>query len=70
MKPVVWTTRATKDLEKTIKFYIKLYGVKKAGEIATKLRRHTEILEKENVDASRGGSIDEVFSHLKHTYRN
>jgi len=69
IKPVFWTTRATKDLEKTIKFYIKLYGAKKALEIATELRKHTEVLEKENVDTSLVGSIDESFLHLKHTYR-
>ena len=69
IKPVFWTTRATKDLEKTTKFYIKLYGAKKALEIATALRRHTEVLEKEAIDTSKVGSIDEAFSHLKHTYR-
>lgn len=69
IKPVYWTTRATKDLEKTTKFYIKLYGAKKAGEIATKLRKCTEILEQEGVDTAKIGSIDESFLHLKHTYR-
>lgn len=69
IKPVFWTTRATKDLEKTTKFYIKLYGAKKAGKIATELRQYTESLERENVDTSRTGSIDESFSHLKHVYR-
>lgn len=69
IKPVFWTTRATKDLEKTTKFYIKLYGVKKAGEIATGLRKHTEVLEQEDVDTSKIGSIDESFLHLKYIYR-
>ncbi|PKP23981.1 MAG: type II toxin-antitoxin system RelE/ParE family toxin, partial [Bacteroidetes bacterium HGW-Bacteroidetes-2] len=30
IKPVVWTTRATKDLEKTAVFYRELYGSVKA----------------------------------------
>ena len=69
IKSVFWTTRATKDLEKTTKFYIKLYGGKKALEIATELRKHTEILERADIDTTRAGSIDESFSHLKYTYR-
>jgi len=68
-KPVFWTTRATKDLEKTTKFYIELYGKVKAREIATELRQRTETLERTDVDITASGSIDQAFSHLKHTYR-
>ena len=69
VKPVEWTTRATKDLEKTTKFYIDLYGKEKARKIATSIRKKTEILEDKKIDLSSVGSIDEAFTHLKHTYR-
>ena len=60
----MWTTRATKDLEKITKFYIKLYGYSKARQIAIELRKSTEVLESENVDTSKIGAIDEAFIHL------
>lgn len=69
IKTVVWSTRATKDLGKLTKFYIDLYGHAKAREIATKLRQSTEILEREDVDTSKVGAIDEAFAHLKRDYR-
>lgn len=68
-KPVFWTKRATKDLHKTIEFYIELYGKDKAREIATELRQKTESLERTDVDLSTTGSIDKTFSYLKYTYR-
>lgn len=68
-KPVEWTTRATKDLEKIAKFYIDLYGKEKARTIVTSIRINTEILEEKGVDFSKIGSVDETFTHLKHTYR-
>ena len=68
-KPVFWTTRATKDLQKTIQFYIELYGKQKARQIATELRQQTKALNRNNIDVTASGSIDETFSHLKHTYR-
>ena len=69
MKPIKWSTRAAKDLEKITKFYIQLYGNSKAREIVTELRKSTEILEKENVDTSKIGAINASFSHLKYDYR-
>lgn len=68
-KPVFWTTRATKDFQKTIEFYIELYGKEKAREIGTELRQRTEMLKRTDVDVTTSGSIDSAFSHLKHTYR-
>ena len=65
----MWTTRATKDLEKVTKFYIDLYGASKARTNATELRQSTDILERENVDLSQIGAVDEAFAHLKHNYR-
>lgn len=69
IKPIVWTTRATKDLEKITRFYIELYGNDKAREIATDIREKTEILENKTVDISKIGAIDTAFAHLKHRYR-
>ncbi len=69
MKPVVWTNRAVKDLQKVTLFNGKLYGLKKAKAIATNLRESTAILESQEVDASEYGQIDEAFEHLKHEYR-
>jgi len=69
IKPVFWTTRATKDLERVTKFYIDLYGASKARVYAIELRQSTVILERENVDLSKVGAIDEAFTHLKYNYR-
>ena len=69
VKPVEWTIRATKDLEKVTKFNVKLYGSKKAFEISTNLRKSTEILESTDVDLTEYGSIYTAFNHLKHEYR-
>lgn len=65
MKPVVWTSRATKDLEKITRFYGNLYGFAKAREIITELRESTAILGR----APGIGEVDEAFSHLKRNYR-
>lgn len=66
---MVWSTRATKDLEKITRFYIDLYGHTKAQKIATELRQSTEILERKDIDTSQIGAIDETFAHLKYSYR-
>jgi plasmid stabilization system protein ParE len=67
IRPVKWTSRAVNDLEKNFRFNINIYGSEKAIEIATKIRKHTEILE--NSDFKGIGSIDEDFLHLKFEYR-
>ena len=48
---------------------MKLYGAIKALEIATNLRKSTEILESTKIDVTEYGQADETFSHLKHQYR-
>lgn len=68
-KPVFWTTRATKDLEKITRFNINLYGFKLAISIALSLQETTEILENPNYDFTKIGSVDSEFSHLKRNYR-
>jgi len=68
-KPVYWTSRAVKDLEKITRFNTQLYGFDKAIQMALKIKNQTEILENETYDFSKIGSIDEAFSHLKRNYR-
>lgn len=69
IKSVIWTSRATNDLEKITRFYVDLYGCSKALKIATELRQSTEILSRTDIDTSRVGAIDDAFPYLKHTYR-
>ena len=67
IKPIYWTARAVKDLEKVTRFNAILYGFKKAIVIATELSKSTEVLENDNFKEI--GSVDEDFVHLKHEYR-
>ncbi len=69
VKPVFWTTRAIKDLEKVTRFNITLHGFKKAIEIATKHRKATEILENPEFNFTEIGIVDIVFTHLRRNYR-
>ena len=69
IKPVVWSTRATRDLEKITRFYIDLYGHSKARKIATELRQSIKILECKDIDTSKIGAIDEAFVQLKQSCR-
>lgn len=66
-KPVFWTDRAVNDLEKVIRFNIKLFGFNKSIEIATEIQEATEILAFH--EFNKIGSIDEDFTHLKFEYR-
>jgi plasmid stabilization system protein ParE len=68
-KPVFWTTRAVKDLEKATRFNAVLYGFDKAKQIALELQKGTEILENSNYDFSKIGSTDYEFVHLRRNYR-
>jgi len=69
IKPVFWTTRAIKDLEKVTRFNALLYGFDKAIQIALKLQKGTEILENPKHDFSEIGAVDLEFIHLKRNYR-
>lgn len=69
IKPVFWTTRAIKDLEKVTRFNTLLYGFEKAIQIATKIRKDTEILENPKYDFCEIGATDLEFAHLKRNYR-
>lgn len=67
--PVIWTTRASKDLKNIHEFYKELYGVDKAEIILLEIRTHTEILESPDINLEHIGEIDEFFRHLKRDYR-
>jgi plasmid stabilization system protein ParE len=69
VKPIKWSKRATKDLERLSKFYIEIYGNQKAEKILTELRQSTEIINWKNLEATEIGQIDEAFGYLKGTYR-
>lgn len=67
IKEVSWTTRALKDLGKTMQFYSEMYGEEIAKEIAYKIQQRTSLLGDSNF--SKIGSVDKSFSHLKREYR-
>ena len=69
IKPVFWTSRAVKDLEKITRFNALLYGFDKAIKIALEIQKTTEILENPANDFSEIGAIDTEFLHLKRNYR-
>lgn len=69
IKPVVWTTRSKKDLDKVMRFNTELYGLEKAREIAFNIRQRVQILESPDVDFTKTGAIDTDFLHLKRKYR-
>ena len=69
IKPVFWTNRASKDLEKITRFNIKLKGKEKSMEISENIRASTEQLENPEYDYTAIGSLDEQFNHLKRHYR-
>lgn len=66
-KPTELSARALKDLGRIKSFNAKLYGKAKAQEITDDIFKRLKILEDPNF--SEIGSLDENFSHLKHTYR-
>jgi hypothetical protein len=66
IKPIFWTNRAIKDLEKVTRFNIKLFGFNKSIKIATEIQEATEILA--FFEFNKIGSIDEDFTHLKFEY--
>ncbi|MEN1785281.1 MAG: type II toxin-antitoxin system RelE/ParE family toxin [Bacteroidota bacterium] len=69
INPVLWTSRATKDLKKITFFYIDIYGKQKARAIATSIKKTVEILETTQSNLTAIGMIDESFTHLKREYR-
>lgn len=69
IKPVYFTSRALKDLEKITKFNTLLFGFEKAIIFTNNLIVIIEVLENKNYDFSKIGSVDSEFKHLKRNYR-
>lgn len=69
IKPVKWTKRALKDLNRITVFNSENIGKEKALEIAHKIIDVPGILENPDYDFKNIGSIDEAFNHLKQEYR-
>ena len=69
VKPIIWSKRAKKDLEKILFFNATLLGEDKAKKIVFKIFQRTLILENRMVDFKKIGIIDEDFLHLKNEYR-
>jgi len=66
-KPINWTARSLKDMDKITRFNSKLYGVKKAILISNSIGQAVKILDKENFKEL--GAVDEDFDHLSRNYR-
>ncbi|RZJ64612.1 MAG: type II toxin-antitoxin system RelE/ParE family toxin [Flavobacterium sp.] len=69
IKPVFWTQRALKDLERIYKFNIELVGEEKSFQIIQRLIDKSTILENPDFDYTTLGAVDETFSYLKKEYR-
>ena len=69
IKPVYFTSRSLKDLEKITKLNIVLLGFEKAISISNNLIVSVEVLENQLYDFSKIGSVDSEFIHLKRSYR-
>ncbi len=69
VKPVYFTSRALKDLEKITKFNVLLLGIEKALTISNSLISSLEILENPKYDFFKIDSVDSEFKHLKRNYR-
>jgi hypothetical protein len=68
IKPVYFTSRALKDLEKITKFNIVHLGFEKAFSISSNLIVSVEVLKNQLYDFSKIGTVDSEFIHLKRSY--
>jgi plasmid stabilization system protein ParE len=69
IKPVYWTERATKDLQKITAFNVELLGADKARSIAFEIANVVLILENPDFNYLDIGAIDESLGYLKKKYR-
>ncbi len=69
IKPLYFTSRALKDLEKITKFNSVMIGFKKAISISNNIIDSIEVLENPVYDFSKIGSVDSEFIHFKRSYR-
>lgn len=66
-KPINWTARSLKDIDKITRFNSKLYGVEKAILISNSIAQAVKILDNENFADL--GSVDKDFDYLSRNYR-
>lgn len=66
-KPINWTARSLKDIDKITRFNSKLYGLEKAMSISNSIARYVKILDSENFKEL--GNVDQDFDHLSRNYR-
>lgn len=64
---IIWTTRATKDLQKVYKFNIELSGEEKAFEFILLLLKRVDLLSDKRF--VKMGTIDNDFKYLKREYK-
>jgi hypothetical protein len=69
IKPIEFTSRAIKDLQKVKSFNLKLYGKTKTEAIINSIFHHIEVLENPNNNFIDIGAIDETFKDLRWKYR-
>jgi plasmid stabilization system protein ParE len=69
MIKIIWTKRASNDLEKITKFNKEIFGAEKAFEISRNLIQVPSILKNSTIDYTKIGQIDDSFIHLKREYR-
>lgn len=63
IKPVSWTKRSTKDLEKIVHYNTDQKGKKRSQEIALGIQKTTEILENPEYNFKNIGTVDDQFTH-------
>lgn len=68
-KPIFWTQRALRDLNKIYRFNSESLGEEKSFSIIQKLIDKVGILENPDFDYITLGAVDESFSFLKKQYR-
>lgn len=69
IKPLFWTERTLKDLNRIHSFNSKLSGLSKAMEITAQIVDRVGCLEDTSFDYLHTGAKDEAFLHLKNSYR-
>ena len=69
IKPIEFTSRAIKDLQKVKSFNLKLYGKPKTEAIFNSIFQRIEVLENPNNNFIDIGAIHETFKYLRWKYR-
>lgn len=69
VKPIYWTGRALKDLQKITVFNIELLGREKAAVISMEIYNTVLIFQNPDFDYVNIGAVDDAFPNLKRQYR-